>query len=699
MRKRRNDNESVGVQLGDLPVAALLVDGGGRVESWNRAAARLLGGVEEVLAGASVAHVLDRDPLGVDVRTELRARIPECFGGPIDVIVHRSLLDGDPLGRLLIVLEPASTLATAGGEARAPRVHQWTELADRVRLIPGTAVCATFGLVGLDAVNQTFSRSTGDRVLTTVIERLRELAPPGAVVERTGGERFVVVTGADVDAGLWSRLVEALRSPVDTPLGRVAVGSSVGVADGDPRSPIVLLDRAERRLESALRRGAGIVEDHHMVERVVVPSARVAGQLVDAVAAGGVRAHFQPVLDLLDHRVVEFEALARWDDDGDSHRAAAEFIGAAADTGVLVPLGAGVLRDAVELARSIVSTIGERSFAVSVNVSIRELLDPSYLDLVGALLAQTGVCPSVLQIEVPAAIPLGEVRSVAERVDELRTLGVRVALDNVGGVGSSMVVLSQIAADVFKLDPGLLEHLDRDTSAEQVLRSMLDLGRQLGIAVVAKGVEDASQHELLRSLGCRFGQGFHYGAAVPALELPFEDLVGPPVELLGRGPIGRRTTTVARLIAAGAFDHRGLDDLVLAAADVAASTMAAISVLDHEMHWLASCTGLQDVDRGQLTAMCALALDVDEALTVPDLAAIGNGRLGPAADLVDAGVGAFVGVPIRIGGVAVGTLCVLWPTVTLVPERLVNRLRWLAGEAATRVEVRGHIANGWPDAV
>lgn len=661
------------MQLAQLPLPAFVADAAGRVCEWNPALQRWTGRSAAGLADVRVADLLGRDlvwapadggvePLEVDVTG------PD--GRPARAQAFPSGLDGDQLGRTLVVLVAAlgpSTPRSSAAELRAPRIVQWSELTDRVRTLGESGVCATFGVVGLDAVNASYSRSTGDLVLTEIASRLAEFAPPGAVVERTGGERFVVVVPEDaVPEGGWADLVVRLRAPVDTPLGRVAVGSSVGIATGDPRSALVLLDASERRLDSALLRGAGIVEEQRSAVRAPALSARHSGELVEAVARGGVRAHYQPVVDVRSMQIVELEALARWDSD-DARREAAEFISAAADTGVIVPMGAGVLSDAVELARTVASTVDHQPFAVSVNVSLRELLDVDFLGIVDEHLRRSGIRPSNLQVELGAAVPTDEIDDVAARIASLRSLGVRVALDNVAGHTSSVLVVRDLAVDVVKLDPSLVAGLGVNERAEHLLRSLLDLGRHLGVTVVAKGVERAEQHELLRALGCRYAQGYLYGSATPALELPFDQLVGHSTD---RRAVTAREELVAELVGHGAFDHLVLDDLVTAAAEAAGTGRAAVMVADTEQRWFASVVGEAPSDAG---------------------VADGGAR---CAEVIASGceivIDGAVTLPVCLGGEVVAVLCA--DVDDVADLETLDRLRAVAAGIGTRLESRARLA-------
>lgn len=574
-----------------------------------------------------------------------------------------------------------------------PRIAPWTDLTSRIGGIGHEVVCAAVGLIGLDTVNLGHGRDAGDLVLSAIAERLAERMPEGSVVARTGGDRFVAVVEAEQNLD-WAELAVELRRPVATDTGRVSVGISIGVAPGPSSEPGRLLDDAEQRLEDALRHGAGIVRAERVATRSADELVRFSGELVEAVESGGIRAHFQPVVDLLASRVVEFEALARWD--GPVLRSADEFIPTAIATGVIVPLGAGILRDAVELARSVSTAIDHRGFVVSVNVSVREVLDPGFVDLVRCQLRRARIPAEMLQLEIPARIPLHDLPTVAARLDELRALGVQLALDDVGGAECSLMVLRELHVDVVKLHPMLVTDLGTNPRAEALMRALLDLGRHLGVRTVAKGVERPEQDAQLRSLGCRYGQGHLYGPVSPPLDLPFDDLVGPArigvIDRAGR----QRDQVIAELVATGAFDEKLLADLVIDAAAVASAPMAAITVVHHGRVWFAARHHVPLLEVEPEHSLCGLVVESGAELYAPDLRALPEQHAKRGRMLLEIGVTGYAGVPVRLtGGTVVAVLCVMWPDGPrddTPSETVLGGLRVVASHVASAVELRSRLA-------
>lgn len=525
-------------RLDDYPVPTLRLDASGTVIRWNTAAAALLG---NDLAGRHVTTVLGRDVItvpGTDHVQRFTAVPPVphslAVGRPGDAApaVGRRLigyaassLGNGEFGGSIVVVVPESDVA-GDRSATAPPVEPWLELAGRARPIEDAASCAMVGVIGLDAINAAFSRSTGDAVLTEIHQRLTALAGPDGIVDRTAGERFAVIVPAERAHDRWGdELVAAVRSPIDTPLGRTAVGAAVGLAVGNPRSGLVLLDAADRHLEVALKLGPGSVSDAGdggvaLRRGGATDDARLAAPLVEAVAAGEITVHFQPVVDLATGHVVELEALARWRH-GDHDLTAAQFLSAARRTGVLVDLG----RDVIERALSASSTT-----RISVNVTDREFLDRSFLSLVERLASDPDLVPGQLQFELAAAVDPDGIEALAVQVAAIRALGPRVVLDGVGGTAPDLALLRLLPIDGVKLDPTITAALDGDDEhADRFARAVLGLLRSLDLDVVAKGVEDDRHHTALLRAGCRLAQGYHYAPPMPADQLD---------ELLSGGPLG-----------------------------------------------------------------------------------------------------------------------------------------------------------------
>jgi diguanylate cyclase (GGDEF)-like protein/PAS domain S-box-containing protein len=372
-------------------------------------------------------------------------------------------------------------------------------------------------------VNDSIGHEGGDRLLAEVAQRLRDSVRVGDVVGRLGGDEFAIMLELlenDFEAvSVAQRVLQAFSAPFEVVGGPVRVSASVGLAvakDSDKTADRLIheADIAMYRAKAIGRNRFAIFDTELRIE--VDRRLSVERDLRHALARNEFEIHYQPVVSLADASVASYEALVRW-----THRewgpiSPDEFIPLAEENGLILPIGAWVLGTALrQLAdwRSHGSEIG-----VSVNVSARQLTDESVGLMVAALLAETGVPASALCLEVTETAVLSDPIRVADRLAELRTLGVRIAFDDFGTGYSSLRHLSQLPVDVIKLDRTFVTGLNRPEGRRDraILIAVTTAARELGISVVAEGVEDNEQLAELHRAGCSFAQGFLFSEPHPA---------------------------------------------------------------------------------------------------------------------------------------------------------------------------------------
>jgi EAL domain-containing protein (putative c-di-GMP-specific phosphodiesterase class I) len=214
---------------------------------------------------------------------------------------------------------------------------------------------------------------------------------------------------------------------------------------------------------------------------------------------------FQPVVELATSRVIGVEALVRWWRGGVSVPPE-EFIGPAEESGLMIPLGNWVLREACR----VVARWREESWEIglSVNFTARQIAAPRFMESVAAALEETGLPPQALTLEVTEEVLVEDAGHNVERLSALRELGVRLAIDDFGTGYASLAYLGQLPVDIIKIDPSFVAGLGRDETLTLLTRTIVRLGRDLGLTVVAEGIERPEQLELLREMGCPRGQGF-----------------------------------------------------------------------------------------------------------------------------------------------------------------------------------------------
>ncbi len=381
-------------------------------------------------------------------------------------------------------------------------------------------------LDGFTAVNDSAGHGAGDVLLAEAGLRLRSVVPAHDTVARWGGDGFaVLVEGAAspqevVDAA--ERIASAIAAEPFSVAGRdISVTASVGVAftsaagaGPDSAEPEHLLRNADLAMSRAKDSGGGRVEVFaaHM-HADVTRRLELASDLRTAVADGGLRLEYQPVVELGSSRILAVEALVRWPRAGEQV-SPAEFLGVAEDSGLIVRLGDWVLREAC---RQVVRW-RESGWQVGlcVNLSRRQV---SSADLAKSLLAaldETGLPAAALTLEVAERALIESGEPVIETLSRLRERGLRLAIDDFGTGYASLAYLRQLPVDIIKIDPSFVAGLGTDPILAMLTRTIVQVGRDLGIEVVAEGIERPEQLELLRAMGCRLGQGYLLARPMPA---------------------------------------------------------------------------------------------------------------------------------------------------------------------------------------
>jgi EAL domain-containing protein (putative c-di-GMP-specific phosphodiesterase class I) len=241
----------------------------------------------------------------------------------------------------------------------------------------------------------------------------------------------------------------------------------------------------------------------------VVRRLEIVSDLQQAIGNGELTLQYQPIVELATSRVTGAEALVRWWR-GDQMVPPREFLGAAEESGLIVPLGEWVLREACAQGaawrRS--SSGSPEDVGVSVNLSARQITAPAFTARVAAILADTGLPPGALTVEVNERVLVEEDGLIVERLAELHRLGVRMAIDDFGTGYASLAYLRRLPLDIIKIDPSFVAGLGQDDTLSLLTRTVVQVGRDLGLRVIAEGIEQPRQLIALREMGCCYGQGF-----------------------------------------------------------------------------------------------------------------------------------------------------------------------------------------------
>ena len=360
-----------------------------------------------------------------------------------------------------------------------------------------------------ETVNDSLGRMGGDQVLVTVADRLRSAAGDAAVA-RLGSDEFVVLLEGVAAAEHAERAARELAAAVSLPINidgaEVPVTVTAGLALAQPGLAAEdLLRCADTALHIAQARGAGELQAYSPAMHAVARRRlELRAALARAVRSQTLDLAYQPIVDLASGEATGVEALVRWTLDGEAVPPS-EFIPLAEASGLITELGAWVLERAC-------ADVAPLPLRVSVNVSAVQLRSAGFTAQVADVLARTGLAPERLTLELTESVVVDDVTAVSEVFTALRTLGVRIAVDDFGTGFSSLASLAELPVDALKLDRSFIAAMGE---REALVAGVISLADRLGLPIVAEGIETAEQLAALRRLGCGYGQGFHLGRPAP----------------------------------------------------------------------------------------------------------------------------------------------------------------------------------------
>jgi len=502
-------------------------------------------------------------PAIFDEVRELRIRHADGHWVDVESVAQDHLDDPDVAG---IVVH----LRDIGGRKRLERDLQHQAFHDELTGLPnrtlfralareqialgGPAVVAFLDLDGFKAVNDTAGHANGDRLLQLVATRLGTLLGADHTLSRLGGDEFAVLYRSDLATALacTEQLIASLEAPFELGHTRVNVSASAGLAEhrGNGSADELIRDADTAMYEAKSSRSGRVVPFEAHMRTELVARLQTEALLRSAIERQEFVVHYQPIVDLRTGEASGAEALVRWNHPTRGLTAPGEFISIAEESGLIVPLGRWVLhtacRDAAEWSRD-----GGDPRYVAVNVSVRQFQDHTLVDDVRSALDRSGLAPELLTIEVTESVLVIDADSAAQRLSELRALGVCLALDDFGTGYSSLSYLHSLPFDVLKIDQSFITHAATDSGARSLMQTIDRLGHDLGLRTLVEGVENAQQAQLATEIGCDYAQGYLYARPVPADALP-----AAWARLLTRPHPGTRNGDHGRLSPAqGAFRH------------------------------------------------------------------------------------------------------------------------------------------------
>ena len=384
---------------------------------------------------------------------------------------------------------------------------------------------------GFKAVNDSLGHGAGDELLIEIARRLETCVRSEDTVARLGGDDFAILLESLADETDAGRVTERIRTALATSVAlraddgesaEIFPSASMGVVTSSlaAQGPSELLQCADIALSRAKRAGRSHFE---MFDRVMQARAltrlKAETDLHHAVERGEFVVYYQPMVDLKSGRITELEALVRWNA---RQRVVPplEFIPLAEETGLIVPIGSYVLGEACrQLQRWRQRFSGPTPLSMSVNLSVREFTQTSFVSRVEETIRATGIDPKLLRLEITESIAIEDTQRTLEMLAALRALGVRIYLDDFGTGYSSLGYLHQWPLDAIKIDRMFVTRMHTEPTHLQLVRTVRALASNIGVAAVAEGVETEAQLETLREIGCEYAQGYLFAKPAPSEEM------------------------------------------------------------------------------------------------------------------------------------------------------------------------------------
>ena len=580
-RKRRPPDEQVDHDdrisaldvLEAAPDALVIVDDAGTILRTNGAAEELFGHDRSDLVGRPVevlvpsryhsAHVAHRADYQGELRRRPMGHGPELYGLRKDGTEFPVEISLSPLparGGTLVIAAIRDISARKRAEAerdhlvreralyaeisRLARQDSLTGLPNRTLLSDRltTAIASAYrhghqlAVLFLDLdrfkpVNDSLGHGAGDRLLQSVANRLTASVRGTDTVSRQGGDEFVIllweIQHRDDVAAVAAKIIEGVSGPHLVGKHELHVTASIGIAvypdDGaDAETLIKNADIAVYHAKDSGRDNYKFFTEEmnaRVVERQVLQ-----GHLRGALERREFLLHYQPKIDLETGAMIGAEALIRWQHPVLGLVAPERFVPVAEETGLIVQIGQWVLREACRQAREWQAN-GLAAIPIAVNISALEFRSKVFIARVAEVLAQTGLEPRFLELELTESVLMESGPSTAAVLNELKAMGIRLAVDDFGTGYSSLSYLMQFPIDTLKVDQSFIRQVAGDTQGSPIITAVISMGKSLNCRVIAEGIETAEQLAFLRAQHCEEGQGFHFSPPLEARR--FATLLGP----------------------------------------------------------------------------------------------------------------------------------------------------------------------------
>ena len=523
----------------------------------NGALCRMLGASREQLVGRSVmdiTHPDDRSPDPAAIADVVARALPAVRpGGPSSYSMEKRYIRAD--GQVVWAHTSVSVMSDGNGgelaiahiqditdQRRAAEHLQWAASHDELTGLPnrthfldqlrrrldgaelGSIAVLFIDLDNFKVVNDSLGHAAGDDLLRAMSERLRSVVRDRDMLGRFGGDEFIVMLdGLQLDvspADIAERLREAIGEPLMIDGSELFVTGSIGITFADRAGVTAdeLLRDADAAMYRAKARGRDCIEAFAPgAHETSVLALRTSGELRHGLERGEIVPYYQPIIDLRSGQLTGFEVLARWRHPDRGLLGPDQFLPMAEETGLIGELGGAVLRASLaQLGRWQATVPSLSNVSISVNVSVRQLVDARFNQVVAEALAECGVRADSLWLEITETALMSDVKAATVALRNLRSLGLHLSVDDFGTGYSSLTYLKRFPVEAIKVDRQFVKGLGIDTEDTTIVEAVVNLGKSLGLMVVAEGVETPLQLSRLRETGCDRAQGYLFGRPRPA---------------------------------------------------------------------------------------------------------------------------------------------------------------------------------------
>lgn len=390
-------------------------------------------------------------------------------------------------------------------------------------------ICETYSFAALfidldrfKVINDTLGHQAGDELLLKITQKLKYAVRPSDMVARLGGDEFVVVLENVRDKNQVSLIAERILNELQKPL-RIAgqeiySSASIGIvlSSADYEHPDELVRDADLAMYRAKVKGKARFEIFDpLMHSGALSLLQMEIDLRRAIEYNEFILHYQPIISLNSEIITGFEALLRWNHPQRGLIPPNDFIPIAEETGLILPIGNWVLREACRQMKEWQKSFpAAESLIISVNLSARQLEQKNFIEQLNEILVETGLNPNSLKLEITESVIMNNAEHTSETVNQLREMGVRVSIDDFGTGYSSLSYLHRFPIETLKVDRSFINRIGSERENTEIIRTIISLADKLGIEVIAEGVETAEQLDFLRQVNCSYCQGYYYSRPV-----------------------------------------------------------------------------------------------------------------------------------------------------------------------------------------